>query len=169
MYLMKGREMNLKQVLTDNKSIRLGLSAETWQEAVKLAVEPLIESGAVQPQYYDAIVESTEEYGPYYILMPGMAMPHARPEAGVNRDAFSLITLTEPVTFSDGKEVSVLLSLAATSSKIHTSVAIPQIIALFELENSIERIKTCKSDEEVLALIEESKDSPYLQGLDLDS
>lgn len=169
MYLMKGREMNLKQVLTDNKSIRLGLSAATWQEAVKLAVEPLIESGAVQPQYYDAIVESTEEYGPYYILMPGMAMPHARPEAGVNRDAFSLITLTEPVTFSDGKEVSVLLSLAATSSKIHTSVAIPQIIALFELENSIERIKTCKSDEEVLALIEESKDSPYLQGLDLDS
>ena len=161
--------MNLKQALTDNKSIRLGLSAETWQEAVKLAVESLIESGAVQPQYYDAIVESTEEYGPYYILMPGMAMPHARPEAGVNRDAFSLITLTEPVTFSDGKEVSVLLSLAATSSKIHTSVAIPQIIALFELENSIERIKACKSDEEVLALIEESKDSPYLQGLDLDS
>ena len=161
--------MNLKQVLTDNKSIRLGLSAATWQEAVKLAVDPLIESGAVQPQYYDAIVESTEEYGPYYILMPGMAMPHARPEAGVNRDAFSLITLTEPVTFSDGKEVSVLLSLAATSSKIHTSVAIPQIIALFELENSIERIKACKSDEEVLALIEESKNSPYLQGLDLDS
>ena len=169
MYLMKGREMNLKQALTDNKSIRLGLSAATWQEAVKLAVEPLIESGAVQPQYYDAIVDSTEEYGPYYILMPGMAMPHARPEAGVNRDAFSLITLTEPVTFSDGKEVSVLLSLAATSSKIHTSVAIPQIIALFELKNSIERIKACKSDEEVLALIEESKDSPYLQGLDLDS
>lgn len=161
--------MNLKQALTDNKSIRLGLSAATWQEAVKLAVEPLIESGAVQPQYYDAIVKSTEEYGPYYILMPGMAMPHARPEAGVNRDAFSLITLTEPVTFSDGKEVSILLSLAATSSKIHTSVAIPQIIALFELENSIERIKACKSDEEVLALIEESKDSPYLQGLDLDS
>ena len=161
--------MNLKQALTDNKSIRLGLSAATWQEAVKLAVDPLIESGAVQPRYYDAIVESTEEYGPYYILMPGMAMPHARPEAGVNRDAFSLITLTEPVTFSDGKEVSVLLSLAATSSKIHTSVAIPQIIALFELENSIERIKACKSDEEVLALIEESKDSPYLQGLDLDS
>ena len=161
--------MNLKQALTDNKSIRLGLSAETWQEAVKLSEEPLIESGAVQPQYYDAIVESTEEYGPYYILMPGMAMPHARPEAGVNRDAFSLITLTEPVTFSDGKEVSILLSLAATSSKIHTSVAIPQIIALFELENSIERLKACQSEEEVLALIEESKDSPYLQGLDLDS
>ncbi|WP_167747400.1 PTS sugar transporter subunit IIA, partial [Streptococcus oralis] len=75
--------MNLKQALTENNSIRLGLSASSWQEAVKLAIDPLVDSGAVLPEYYDAIIESTEEYGPYYILMPGMAMPHARPEAGV--------------------------------------------------------------------------------------
>lgn len=161
--------MNLTQALTENNSIRLGLSADTWQEAVRLSVDPLIESGAVKEEYYHAIIESTEEYGPYYILMPGMAMPHARPEAGVNRDSFSLITLTEPVTFSDGKEVQVLLALAATSSEIHTSVAIPQIIALFELENSIERLSNCQSPEEVLAMIDESKNSPYLEGLDLNS
>ena len=161
--------MNLKQALQENNSIRLGLTAKDWKEAVKLSVEPLIESGAVKPEYYDAIIESTEQYGPYYILMPGMAMPHARPEAGVQRDAFSLITLTEPIQFSDGKDVSVLLALAATSSKMHTSVAIPQIIALFELENSVERLKDCKTADEVLAMIDESKNSPYLEGLDLDS
>ncbi|MBF0806124.1 MULTISPECIES: PTS sugar transporter subunit IIA [unclassified Streptococcus] len=161
--------MNLTQALTENNSIRLGLSADTWQEAVRLSIDPLIESGAVKEEYYHAILESTEEYGPYYILMPGMAMPHARPEAGVQRDSFSLITLTEPVTFSDGKEVQVLLALAATSSEIHTSVAIPQIIALFELENSIERLSNCQSPEEVLAMIDESKNSPYLEGLDLES
>ena len=161
--------MNLKQALTDNDSIRLGVSASDWQEAVKLAVEPLVESGAVKPEYYDAIIESTEKHGPYYVLMPGMAMPHARPEAGVLRDAFSLITLTKPVTFSDGKEVSVLLALAATSSKIHTSVAIPQIIALFELENSVERLQSCQTKQDVVDMIEESKDSPYLEGLDLES
>ena len=156
--------MNLKQALIDNDSIRLGLEANDWKEAVKVAVDPLIESGAILPEYYDAIIESTEEYGPYYILMPGMAMPHARPEA-----AFSLITLQNPVVFSDGKEVSVLLALAATSSKIHTSVAIPQIIALFELEDSIARLQACQTKEDVLAMIEESKDSPYLEGLDLES
>lgn len=161
--------MNLKQALIDNRSIRLGLSAGTWQEAVKLSVEPLIESGAVLAEYYDAIIESTEKYGPYYILMPGMAMPHARPEAGVQRDAFSLVTLKEPVTFPDGKEVSVLLALAATSSKIHTSVAIPQIIALFELENSVQRLQEAGSEKEVLELIDASSDSPYLEGLDLNS
>lgn len=161
--------MNLKQAFTENDSIRLGLTATTWQEAVRLSVEPLIESGAITEEYYHAILESTQEYGPYYILMPGMAMPHARPDAGVNRDSFSLITLKEPVAFSDGKEVSVLLALAATSSDIHTSVAIPQIIALFELENSIERLVACQTPDEVLAMVEESKNSPYLEGLDLES
>ena len=69
------------------------------KEAVKLAVEPLIESGAILPEYYDAIIESTEEYGPYYILMPGMAMPHARPEAGSSAGCFSLITLQNQLFF----------------------------------------------------------------------
>ena len=160
--------MDLKTAFIENNSIRLGLTAKDWQEAVKLSVDPLIESGAVLPEYYDAIIASTKEHGPYYILTPGMAMPHARPEAGVQRDAFSLITLTEPVNFTDGKEVSVLLTLAATSSAIHASVAIPQIIALFELDNAINRLLACKTPEDVLALVDESKNSPYLEGFDFD-
>ncbi|EZX21376.1 PTS sugar transporter subunit IIA [Mammaliicoccus sciuri] len=159
--------MNLKQALIDNDSIQLGLIAKDWKEAVQLSVQPLIDSGAVKPEYYDAIIESTEQYGPYYILMPGMAMPHARPEAGVLRDSFSLITLKEPVQFSDGKEVSILVTLAATSSKIHNSVAIPQIVALFDLKDSITRLNSCKTKDDVLSLIDETKDSPYLEGLEL--
>lgn len=160
--------MNLTKAFKENNSIRLGLQATTWQAAIKLSVEPLIESGAVVEKYYENIIASTEEHGPYYILMPGMAMPHAMAGEGVNRDAFSLVTLKEPVAFSDGKEVSVLLCLAATSAAIHTSVAIPQIIALFELENSIQRLVDCQSPEQVLAMVEESKNSPYLEGLDLE-
>ncbi|HFK8832200.1 TPA: PTS sugar transporter subunit IIA, partial [Streptococcus agalactiae] len=67
--------MNLKQAFIENDSIRLKLSASDWKEAIKLSIDPLIESGAVDAEYYDAIIESTEEFGPYYILMPGMAMP----------------------------------------------------------------------------------------------
>lgn len=54
--------MNLKQAFIDNNSIRLGLSADTWQEAVQLAVQPLIDSKAVTSAYYDAIIASTEKY-----------------------------------------------------------------------------------------------------------
>ena len=32
--------MNLKQALIDNDSVRLGLEANNWKEAVKVAVDP---------------------------------------------------------------------------------------------------------------------------------
>lgn len=57
--------MDLKTAFIENNSIRLGLTAKDWQEAVKLSVDPLIESGAVLPEYYDAIIASTKEHGPY--------------------------------------------------------------------------------------------------------
>lgn len=156
-------QLSLRDSLNENDSIRLHEDAKTWQEAVKKATDPLVEKGVVENRYVDAIIASTEHYGPYYILMPGMAMPHARPEDGVIKDSFSLITLNEPVTFSDGKEVQVLLTLAATSSDIHLSVAIPQIVAVFELDDIVNRLVQANTKEEVLAIIDEADYSAYIQ------
>lgn len=154
--------LSLKQSLIDNDAIQLNQHAADWKEAIFVATAPLIKSGAVTASYPPAIIASTENFGPYYILMPGMAMPHARPEDGVNLDAFSLVVLDEPVVFSDGKEVSVLITLAATSSEIHTGIAIPQIVALFELPNIIERLGNASSIDEVLQMIDEADMSAYL-------
>ena len=44
--------MNLKQAFIENDSIRLKLSASDWKEAIKLSIDPLIESGAVDAEYY---------------------------------------------------------------------------------------------------------------------
>ncbi len=47
-------------------------------------------------------------------------MPHARPEDGVNRTAFALVTLTEPVYFEGEDEpVDVMVTLAGSSSDEH--------------------------------------------------
>ena len=80
--------MNLKQALIENNSIRLGLEAADWKEAVKLAVEPLIESGAILPEYLMRLLINRRIWSLLY-LMPGMAIPHARPEAGVQRMLFT--------------------------------------------------------------------------------
>lgn len=154
--------LSLKQSLIDNDAIKLKQHAADWKEAIFVATAPLIKSGAVTATYPEEIVASTENFGPYYILMPGMAMPHARPEDGVNQDAFSLVVLDRPVTFSDGKEVTVLITLAATSSEIHTGIAIPQIVALFELPNIIERLEHATTAEEVLKMIDEADTSAYI-------
>lgn len=54
-----------------------------WQDAVRKTTAYLEERGYVSADYADAIIQSTHDNGPYYVLCPGLAMPHARPEAGV--------------------------------------------------------------------------------------
>ena len=145
--------MNLIDSLKENNSIRIKQVANTWEEAVAECIKPLIEAGSVEKRYLDAIIEKTHELGPFYILAPGVAMPHDRPESGVIKDSFSFVTLKNEVTFPDGQKVDILVGLAATSSDIHNSEAIPQIVELFDDEESFEKIRNAKSVEELIAII----------------
>ncbi|WP_239752760.1 PTS sugar transporter subunit IIA [Mammaliicoccus sp. J-M40] len=154
--------VSFKESLIKEQSILLNQEASTWEEAVRIAANPLVNSGAIQERYVDAIIESTKRYGPYYVLMEGMAMPHARPEDGVYRNAFSLLTFKEGVPFSDGKLASVFVVLAATSSEIHTSIAIPQIVAVFDTPDIIAKLMNVTCEQEVLEIINQSDPSVYL-------
>lgn len=145
--------MTLQEALKQYDSIRLYQTASTWEDAIRKSVEPLIEAGAVTSQYYDLIVESTNKLGSYYILCPGMAMPHAQPGEYVMKNAFSFITLDKPVTFPDGSEVNVLVCMAATCSDNNLSDALAQIIAVFSADNIMEKIYSCQSRESILQLI----------------
>lgn len=146
--------MNLKNSLIENDSIALNQVATTWEEAIKISTDLLVKSGAIEERYYDEIIKKTMEYGPYYVIMPEVAMPHARPESGVVRDSFSLVTLKEPVIFGeDAGEVSVLITLAATSTDNHNEFGLVQVADLFEDEENILKIKNAKNKEEILALI----------------
>lgn len=144
--------MNLKQSLIDNDSILLQQDARDWKEAIKLSTDLLVKSGAIEKEYYDAIIDNTINFGPYYIIVPEVAMPHARPEAGVNKDSFSLVTLKEPVYFNE-ERVSILITLAATTSDNHSEFGIVQVAELFEDDENVERIKNSKTKEEILDLI----------------
>ena len=144
--------MNLKQSLIDNDSILLQQDARDWKEAIKLSTDLLVKSGAIEKEYYDAIIDNTINFGPYYIIVPEVAMQHARPEAGVNKDSFSLVTLKEPVYFNE-ERVSILITLAATTSDNHSEFGIVQVAELFEDDENVERIKNSKTKEEILDLI----------------
>lgn len=64
--------------------------------------------------------------------------------------------------FFGWEEVSVLITLAATSSNIHTGIAIPQIVAVFELPNIIQRLEQASEVNEILSIIDEADMSAYL-------
>lgn len=153
----------LKTSLMENQSIRLKQSAANWQEAVKIGTDALVASGAVEPRYYDEIVSKVKELGPYVILAPGLAMPHARPEDGVKRTAFALTTLASPVYF-EGEDVpvSVLVTLAGVDSHQHMQ-GIMEITQVLEDENpdsetgvDLEKFLRCETEADVYAIIDKA-------------
>ncbi|CBG87743.1 PTS sugar transporter subunit IIA [Citrobacter rodentium] len=94
---------------------------DSWQQAVRLACLPLAEQGVINGLYAHQIVNATEKLGPWYILSPGFALPHARPEEGVICDEthLSLLSLQEGVDFPDHPDIRLIIVLAAANSTGH--------------------------------------------------
>ena len=151
-----GRAMKLRDSLAENKSIRLQAEAETWQDAVKIGVDLLVAADVVEPRYYQAILDAVEQHGPYFVLAPGLAMPHGRPEEGVKKTGFALVTLKKPLEFNheDNDPVDILITMAAVDANTHQEVGIMQIVNLFEDEENFDRLRACRTEQEVLDLID---------------
>ncbi|MDG3086256.1 PTS sugar transporter subunit IIA [Vibrio hannami] len=157
--------MEFKQSLIDNQSILLGLETNDWREAIKAGTDMLEASGAVEPSYYDAIIESIEKMGPYICIAPDFAMPHARPEDGVNRTAFALVTLANPIDI-EGEQVKVMITLAGSSSDEHME-GLMQVTQVLDDEESetgvnVDKLLECNTKEDIYAVIDLSlTDSAY--------
>ena len=107
--------MKLRDSLVENNSILLQADASTWQEAVKLSVDLLVKADVVEPRYYQAILDGVAQHGPYFVIAPGLAMPHGRPEEGVKKTGFALVTLRKPLAFNheDNDPVDILITMTA--------------------------------------------------------
>ncbi|MCQ9123038.1 PTS ascorbate-specific transporter subunit IIA [Rodentibacter caecimuris] len=151
----------LKESLIANNSIKLNQTAADWKAAIKIGTDLLEASGAIEPRYYDTIISNIEKMGPYIILAPGLAMPHARPEEGVIKTAFALVTLKEPIYF-DGEEdpVYVLITLAGSDSDQHMQglMEITQVLDDPDSDDGVDlnRFRHCNNADEVYAAIDKA-------------
>ena len=121
----------------------------------------LIASGAIQPSYHDAIISSVEELGPYICIAPNLALPHARPENGVIRTAFALVTLEEPIYFEgEDESVDVLITLAGSSSDEHME-GLMEVTQVLDDEDSetgvdLDKLRRCRSKTDVFNVIDDA-------------
>ncbi len=128
-------------------------NSDAWEDAVKTTTSYLEKKGYVTANYAEAIIQSTYDNGPYYVLCPGVAMPHARPEAGVLKTGLGIHIFPTAIEFgSDLGPANILLTLAATDPDTHIEV----IQALSEMlvdEENIARLTAATSKNEVLDII----------------
>lgn len=147
--------MNLIEYLITHKTIIAQADARDWQGAVKLGTDILAAAKTVEWRYYDEILKSVHLHGPYFVIAPGIAMPHARPECGVNQTSYSLVTLKTPIEFGhdENDPVDILLTLAAVDKKALNEDAIIQVMTLFESEESVLKLRAARNTEEVIEVL----------------
>jgi mannitol/fructose-specific phosphotransferase system IIA component (Ntr-type) len=109
---MNSNEKNSLEKMISKKTIALNVEVKDWQEAIRVSGGLLVKNDFVEPRYIDAMIETTKTLGPYIVISPGVALPHARPEDGVKEPCMSLITLKTPVNFGNEHNDPVKLVIA---------------------------------------------------------
>lgn len=125
-----------------------------WRDAVKASAEPLLANGTITADYVEAIFAQHEKLGPYYVLAPGIAMPHARPEEGAKGLGLSLLTLPHGVKFNseDNDPVYSVVMLAAPDKHSHIEL-ISELAELFSSEEEMQKIFAAKDIKTIQEII----------------
>lgn len=141
----------LRDLVTENR-IRIVDSVKDWKEAIRLAAEPLEEDRSIEPAYTEAMIHSVETLGPYIVLAPGIALPHARPEAGVHNMAMALLKVKHRVYFTEEKYANLFFVLASADGNSHLD-ALRELSAIFSDEAAIDKFIKADTAKELYQLI----------------
>ncbi|WP_430597450.1 PTS sugar transporter subunit IIA [Enterococcus sp. AZ177] len=136
----------------DNNLIRFcEETPENWEEAVILSCQTLLEKGMITQQYIDEIVECVQKYGPYIVIVPGVAMPHSSEDSqGVLGTAISFTKMKQDVSFEEGnteKNARLFFTLAAKNSEEHVE-NISRLSEMLMTDGLIEALMTIETIEE---------------------
>ena len=104
-------------------SLAVAVAANNRDEAIVASGQLLVASGRVTPVYVEQMLAAVEEFGPYIVIAPGIALAHARPSEAVLSSGLSLAVLAQPVEFgSHNDPVRLVFGLAAIDHEQHLGV-----------------------------------------------
>lgn len=143
----------LEQLLP-REAILLNLAAGDREAAVRAAGELLTATGVAEPRYVDAMCDALETLGPYCVIAPGIALPHAKPDDGVLRTGISVVTLENPVTFGHeaNDPVVMVIALAPRDKEAHLA-ALQELAGRLDDRELLDRISQATDVDEVYGLL----------------
>ncbi|WP_313154831.1 BglG family transcription antiterminator [Lacrimispora sp.] len=150
----KGGLPVIKDLLT-KETIQFASSANSWEEAICLGAKPLLENGSITEDYINAMIDNVKGFGPYIVICPYVAIPHAQNNTGVHMLGMSFLKLDEEVCVLDNpqKPVKVFITLAAIDNHTHLR-ALAQLSNILTNEETREQLVACSSAEDVIKLLD---------------
>lgn len=131
-------------------------SETNWKTAIETASDPLLKEGFISENYQKAMIKNVEKYGPYIIITPGMALPHAEPEDGAFKLGMSLLILKNSVAFSNKEKdkVKILIVLSSIDKYTHLN-SLRQLTELVMKKEFLKKVIGMNSRREVFDLLKE--------------
>ena len=151
--------VSLLQDLLSEDNVSFHYPAETWEDVIRHGGQLMVDAGFTEPTYTEAMIDVVRDMGPYIVLAPGLAMPHARPEMGAKQVGTALVTLEKPIDFGspENDPVSVAVFLCAPNTEEHIQL-LTDIATLFEDEEFLDAAVNFESIEDVQAFLSEHLD-----------
>lgn len=142
--------------LTDDV-VRLDVEGlSTPEEVIRYSGQLLRDAGMVGQTYIDKMVEAFRTIGPYIVMAPGIAMPHARPSGDVLIPCVSFVRLKEPVKFghSCNDPVRLVFALGGVEDDSHIGL-LKELGEFLQKEEHRKWLLEIKSYEELKKMCEE--------------
>ena len=151
--------VSLLQDLLSEDNVSFRYPAETWEDVIRHGGQLMVDAGFTEPTYTEAMIDVVRDMGPYIVLAPGLAMPHARPEMGAKQVGTALVTLEKPIDFGspENDPVSVAIFLCAPNKDEHIQL-LTDIATLFEDEEFLDAAVNFESIEDVQSFLAEHLD-----------
>lgn len=148
----------LKELITED-TVTVVEHVEDWKAAITLAANPLLRQGKIEEKYIDAMIQKVEENGPFIHIGPFVALPHARPEEGVNEIGMSILKVDEPVNLLDdvAHPIQLFICLAAVDNDTHLK-ALANLTNILSDEALLDRLVNAINPEAILEVINEGEE-----------
>jgi mannitol PTS system EIIA component len=139
----------MSDVLTMSQ-VKVPGTARSKDEAIREAGEILVDAGAVDPEYIDAMYDRERSVSTY--MGNFLAIPHGTNESkdSIKRSALSVIKYEQPIDW-DGNEVRFALGIAGYQGG-HMDI-LSKIAILFSDMDEVDKLLAAKSAEEVFGLL----------------
>lgn len=134
------------------KYIKTAEAKMEWRQAMESASEDLIKDGYFDERYVREAIGNVEEYGSYIIVNKGIALAHARKEAGVYEDGISLLVARDGIVFDEGETVHLLFFFAQKGDTDYLDL-FREIIKLGRNQEDIDKIRSLTDSMEIYRAI----------------